>query len=439
MYLVLASFCCSLLLTLLQSNVAVANPLMGDVAAADPSLSAVASNPAAAAFLDRTQISWTPELFKSETIYARYPGFESASLAENGVGSLISMPAFVYKPNARLSIGGYAVPALPIKIDIKKEDLPVMLLGTLNYVDLIAKGGLNGAGQALVGYRVSNSLGIGFNAAYQAVGFTAELIPSDGGSSLADITGSFTTITSNLGFRYEITSKLAVGMSFGLFSQKTTDLKIDSPLLSQGGGAPAPGAGAGSGGGSITSPADNFLLGIEATLSPQNRFLLDMQYARANKNEETFSLVDLKNKKKDVYDTLAVRAGMSLGLTPTNSALVGYRYEPSRLGPGSPGADGTAGFGTIDLVTMFAGFDTLKPYSQYSLGLKMLAGWVVERAERPSKRRSAEVKEKGFYAWEVSFGLVYRIASLGIDENGELPGAYLQKKVFIPATVLRKI
>ena len=81
MYLVLASFCCSLLITLLQSNVAVGDPLMGDVAAADPSLSAVASNPAAAAFLDRTQISWTPELFKSETIYARYPGFESASLA----------------------------------------------------------------------------------------------------------------------------------------------------------------------------------------------------------------------------------------------------------------------------------------------------------------------------------------------------------------------
>ena len=438
MYLVLASLCCSVLLCLFQGGAAIADPLMGDVAAANPSLSAVASNPAAAAFLDRTQVAWSPELFKSETIYARYPGFESASLADNGVGSLLSMPAFVYKPNSRLSIGGYAVPALPIKINIKKENLPVMLLGTLNYVDLLAKGGLKGAGQALVGYRISNSLGIGFNANYQSVGFTAELIPSDGGSSLADITGSFTTITTNLGFRYEISSKLAVGLSFGLFSQKNTDLKIDSPLLDQGGGGAAPGGGSGSGGGSITSPADNFLVGIEASLSPQSRFLLDLQYARANKGEETFSLVDLTNKKRDVYDTLAVRAGMSLGLTPTNSALVGYRYEPSNLGPGSPGPEGTAGFGTIDLVTMFAGFETLRPYSQYSVGLKMLAGWVAERAERSPKKRAAEVKEKGFHAWEVSFGLVYRLASLGIDENGELPGAYLQKKVFIPVTVLRK-
>ncbi len=438
MYLVLASLCCSVLLYFFQSTAVFADPLMGDVAAANASLSAVEANPASAAFLDRTQVSWSPELFKTETIYARYPGFESASLADNGMGSLLSKPAFIYKPNSRLSIGGYAIPPLPIKINIKKENLPVMLLGTLNYVDIVAKGSLKGAGQALIGYRVSNSFGVGVNANFQSVGFNAELIPSDGGDSLADVTGSFTTITSNLGFRYELTSKIAVGFSFGLFSQKSTELKIDSPLMSQAGGA-GPGGNSGSGGGTVTSPADNFLVGIEAALNAQTRFLLDLQYARANKSETTFSLVDLADKKRDVYDTLAVRAGMSLGVTPTNSALVGYRYEPSNLGPGSPGPDGTAGFGTIDLVTMFAGFDTLKPYSQYSLGLKMLAGWVSERSERPSsKKRAAEVKEKGFHAYEISFGLVYRIASLGIDENGELPGAYLQKKTFIPLTVLRK-
>ncbi len=428
-----------MLLYFFHSSAAIADPLMGDVAAANPSLSAVEANPANAAFLDRTQVSWSPELFKSETIYARYPGFESASLAENGMGNLLAKPAFIYRANSRLSFGGYAIPPLPIEIDIKKEKLPVMLLGTLNYVDLIAKGGLKGAGQALVGYRVSSSFGIGINANFQSVGFTAELLPSDGGDKLADITGAFTTINSNLGFRYAINSTFAVGLSFGLFSQKTVDLKIDSPLLQQADGAAQPGGNSGSGGGSVTSPADAFLFGVEASLNPQTRFLLDLQYTRANKEEETFSLVDLTNKKKDVYDTLAVRAGMSLAVTPTNSALVGYRYEPSNLGPGSPGPDGTAGFGTIDLVTMFAGFDTLRPYSQYSLGLKMLAGWVTERPERPAgKKRNVEVKEKGFHAWEISFGLVYRIASLGIDEEGELPGAYLQKKTFIPLTVLRK-
>lgn len=411
-----------------------AEPLMGDASAANPHLTAIEDNPGTAAFLDRSQIAISPEVFKSETLYARYPGFESASLSENGVGNILSKPQFIYKLNSRLALGGYAIPPLGVEIDIKKERLPVVLLGTLNYVDLIAKGRLNGAGQALLAYRVSSGFGVGVNATFESVGFTAELLPSDGGSKLADITGDITKVSSIVGMRYEISSGLAVGLSFGLFSQNNQDLQIDSPLLNQGaGGGEQPGGNSGSGGGSVTNPADSFLVGVEASPSEKLRMLLDLKYTRANTEQETFSLVDLKNKKRDVYDTLAVRAGMSLAVTPTSFGLLGFRYEPSNIGPGSPGEDGTSGFGTIDLVSIFAGFDTLKPYTQYSLGLKMLAGWV---AERSSKKKGAE--PRGFHQWEVSFGLVHRIASLGIDENGELPGAYLHKKTFIPVTVLRK-
>lgn len=410
-----------------------AEPLMGDASAANPHLTAIEDNPGNAAFLDRTQVAFSPEVFKSETVYARYPGFESASLSENGLGNILSKPQFIYKLNSRLAIGGYAIPPLGIEIDIKKERLPVVLLGTLSYIDLLAKGRLNGAAQAMVAYRVSSGLGIGINASYDSVGFDAELVPSDGGSKLADITGDITKINSIVGLRYEMSSAYAVGLSFGLFSQNSQDLKIDSPLLNQGGEGEQPGGDSGSGGGSVSSPADSFLVGVEANFSEQIRMLLDLKYTRANPEQETFSLVDLKNKKRDVYDTLAVRTGMSVALTPTNFGLLGFRYEPSSIGPGSPGDDGTSGFGTIDLVSIFAGFDTLKPYTQYSLGLKMLAGWV---SDRSSKKRGSETR--GFHAWEVSFGLVHRIASLGIDENGELPGAYLHKKTFIPLTVLRK-
>lgn len=408
-----------------------ADPLTGDATAADANIMAIVDNPANAAFLDRTQVGMAPELFKTETLYARYPGYETATLSESGIGNLISKPSFIYKPNARFSLGGYVVPPLGLEIDIKKERLPVMLLGTLNYIDLLAKGRLNGAGQILVGYRASSSLGIGVSASYESVGFNAELVPSEGGDKLADITGNITNVNAKLGLRYEISSAIAVGLSFGLFSQNSQDLQIESPLLSQ---APDSGGDSqGTGGGAVTNPADSFLLGVNAALAPRFRLLADVKYQRASPGQESFSLVDLKNKKRDVYDTVAFRSGVSLGVAPAYNALLGFRYEPASVGPGSPGEDGTAGFGTIDLVSIFAGFDTLRPYYQYSAGLRFNAGWV---AERPSKKKNAP--PQGYHQWETSFGLVYRIASLGVDENGELPGAYLQKKIFIPVTVIRK-
>lgn len=415
---------------------AMADVLTGDVAAADVSIMTINENPGNSAFLDRSQIGFSPEVFKTETLHARYPGFESVTLSESGLGSILSAPSFIYKPNPRFSLGGYALPPLGIEIDIKKRQLPVLLLGTLSYVDLLARGRLNGMGQILVGYRVSPSLGVGISASYQSVGFTAELVPSEGGEKLADLTGDITTVNSTFGVRYEITPVLAVGLSFGLFSQNNQDINVDSLLLSK---ADAGAGSQGSGGGSVTNPADSFLLGGSAAPSATLRLMTDVKYTRANPNSESYSLVDLKNKRRDVHDTLAVRTGAIIGVAPQYSGLLGFRYEPASVGPGSQGEDGTAGFGTIDLVSIFAGFDTLKPYTQYSIGFRMKHGWVSERAER-SKRKSKSAKPpQGYHAWETSFGLVYRLASLGVDENGELPGAYLQKKIFVPVTVVRKL
>jgi hypothetical protein len=221
-----------------------------------------------------------------------------------------------------------------------------------------------------------------------------------------------------------VPGRLAVGAAFGLDNMHSDRLAIESPLLDA---APTAGEAAPEDDGSETSlvnPLNSILVGAQL-VAGRMRLLGDVQYTRANKDQEAFSIVEFKKKRKDVYDTLAVRTGAIFAMTDTGDALVGFRYEPASLGPGSRSGgdgDGAIGFGTQDVVMMFAGFETLTPYWQLGLGARLSFG-----------------RHKTYNAWSVASGLVYRRASLGIDENGEQPGAYLLEKTFVPVTVTYKL
>ena len=60
---------------------------------------------------------------------------------------------------------------------------------------------------------------------------------------------------------------------------------------------------------------------------------------------------------------------------------------------------------------------------------------------KDAERRHEVAKWHGdeAFAYTVSLGLVFRRASLGIDENGEQPGSYLQTKYMVPFTVTARL
>ncbi len=412
---------------------AVADPLVGDVGAAYSTAEAAGTNPANAAFLDRTQASFAPELFKSESLSVRYPGFEPTTLNENGLGGILNggRPGFIYKPSPRFGIGGYFVPPIGIELQIHKQKIPVLILGQQSYIDLDAVGKLDGAGQVIVGYKFTDRLGLGLDLSMQAITFDATLTPSDGGDPLATIKGSQSDINAVIGVRFDvIPAKFSVGVAFGLVNlhKQTTD--IQSPLI----GGADPGAAAKSDGANaqLTTPLNNVIFGFQAGLGTRLHLLADFDYTRVNTEATGFSLVDLKTKRKDLHDTLAVRAGAILGWMDGGNLLVGFRYEPSSIGPGAKGADGSIGFGTMEVVQIFTGFASMAPYWQVATG--------IQRGFSPKSLPKTKKDDgpRGYYQWTVAVGIGYRRSSLGIDENGELPGAYLYTKTFIPASVTYK-
>jgi hypothetical protein len=454
------------LLTLLGAPRAAADPLTGGTAAAVSTAEAADANPANAAFIDRTQFMIAPEIFKQESLQIRYPGFETISQNESGMGSILSFgkPSFIFKLTPRLGIGGYVVPPLGLGTEIKKDKIPIVVLDTLNYVDLAGKGTLDGAGQLVVGYRFTDRFGFGMKASFQSVTFDATLTPSEGGDPLVTIHGEQTSLDVTTGLRYDaVPGRFAVGTAFGLINSSKNKMDVESSLMSATGeGDEGGGGGEGGQGGTaatVANPLNSFLVGIQAGLGSKIRLLADAKYTRANKSEVAFSLVDLKEKPKDVHDTLGARFGAILGITSGANGLVGFRYEPASLGAGSRGDDGLVGFGTTELVQVFAGLGDMTPFWEAALGMQWgfspKAG-EREGGEREGRRGRGEKGEKGekgerergdrgrrppqgYYEWTVSLGVAYRRASLGIDENGELPGAYLYKKTFIPLTVVYKL
>lgn len=423
------------MLSLAAHSVALADPLVGDVGAAYSTAEGANTNPANAAFLDRTQAMFVPEVFKQESLSVRYPGFEPTTVSENGVGSILSggRPSFIWKPNSRFGIGGYMVPPIGIKVDIHKERIPVVVLGQQSYVDIDATGSPDLIGEVILGYKFTDRLGVGLNLSAQSIKFDATLSPSDGGDPLATISGSTSNVSSTLGARYDVMpGRLALGVAFGLVSMAKQDLKIDSPLLSSAGSA----GGDDSGDGTAESvlPLNQITFGFQAGLGSRMRLLADFEYTRADKTSEQFSLVALKKKRRDVHDTLAVRTGLILGMTESANALLGFRYQPASLGAGSAGDDGLAGFGTFEVVQIFAGMQSMVPYWQIAAGFQ--TGFSPKVVARGKKDKDEGAK--GYYQWLVGTGVVYRRASLGIDENGELPGAYLYKKISIPVAITYK-
>jgi hypothetical protein len=429
-----------------------ADPLLGDVGATLGTLDGVAANPANAAFLERTQVGIAPELYRQESLSIRYPGFESVTESDSGLSGPLQLgrPSFIWKPTPRLGLGGYLIPPIGLGLDVHKSRIPVVVLDTQNFVDLDARGELKGAAQFTLGYRFGDRVGFGANASYQKIAYRATLTPSDTNEALATIEAEQSDFDLGIGLRLDLTPGVAaIGVAFGLVNVHAERTTIDSPLIGSLGDGDGDGGSDGANA-SVANPANSFLVGAMLAKPGVFRLFADARYHRVNKTQTGYSIVELKTKTKDLHDTLAASVGAALSVSPQTELLAGARYEPASLGAGSRGEDGTLGFGTTEVVQIFAGLSPLVPYWQIAGGAQFHFDYRQPRAPRAHKERrdgkgKADKAERdappseGYYAWTIGSGLVYRRASLGIDENGEQPGAYLQTRIAIPLTVTRRL
>jgi len=435
-----------LLLTFMIANVGHASDLAGGTAAARPSAKTATTNPAHAAELPRTTFEAAPMLFRSETTRIRYVGSEPIEKSNAGLGSLTSFaPAFIWKVNPRLGVGITEI-LPPISINTEVKDAPINLLGQVNKVNLaveaISRGGLGG----LVGYTVSDRFSIGLKAGFRAYGANIVVTPSEGGAALATIKLVESTFNMEAGFSWEvIEDKVDVGAVAGLFAMKSTKQSIDSPLLGAAGeGAGGPGAGGASSSAGV--PLSGILFGTALRFGENARVYLDIDWRR-NPPSKEFSLVEFREKDRDLYDTVAVRTGIALSVLPNGGALLGgFRYEPSPIGAGGRGADSKSGFGAREVIEMSTGLGELQPYWMIAGGARWNFGKSLrvessdakgsDKAGREGTRSSGRKGERRrgptVTQYSLGGGVAWQKASLGIDENGELPGAFTQTRLSLP-------
>ena len=411
------------------------NDLSGGTGAARSTASTVGMNPANAGFVPRTEISIAPNLFEKNSLKIRYPGFEPIEKSSVGVGDIGSwMPSGVYKVSDNLGIGGYVVPPVTVEREFLKA--PIVILGALDTVDIKAKVSVKGAFGGTFGYAISDSFAFGLQLGYTGYAIEANALPSSGGPTLATIFLESSSFDLKSGFIYEVVQgRFKVGASFGLFEMKKTSTRVDSPLLNAGGGGD--GGGAEKGGQSSSSagiPLNKILVGIAARLGSKMRLYVDVEYNRASPGAKDFSFVELSEKEKDSYSTVSPRIAAEIGLSPKMTFLGSFRYQPSNIGAGGRGEGSKAGYGSREIIGVFTGQEQLTPYWVMSGGMRHEFGRVGGASKGGDSPKGA--KSRSVAKWQLAYGLVYQRGSLGIDENGELPGAYLQTKISVPLEIV---
>ncbi len=410
------------LLSICLAQNARANPLVGSVGGAYPTAESSRINPANAAALERSEFYYAPELYKSEAVRVRYPGFSTTTRSFSGMGLLSpsALPAVIFKIKRDIGIGGFLLPPVPVSVNIEKDRIPVVVLGQPNSVDLKAKGTLLGAGEVTFAKMLNPfSLGVGLN--YAKLGIDATLLAT-GGDTLATVSGTAEVLSVRTGVYSTLPAKrIAFGAAIDVLRSQNLKMKINSPLF------PSDGPGLGGNGESrsvLTDPLAAVLVGARAGLSETWQVMVDLDYKRNPKSQKSYSLVELKEKKRDLYDTLAVRIGQIIAFRAGTSFLAGFRYEPAALGPGGRGEGSKTGFGTIELAQIFTGLTPLTPFYELGFG--------IEKKFSPRGRSSQALKGQ----WAGQFGLTYTKGSAGIGSSGELPGAYLYKKIAVPMAVI---
>ena len=400
-------------------SISQSNPLMGRTASAIPaSIDAAAVNPAQVAAMrnSEAQLSWG---FSSYEYLLRYPRFETHSESKSGLDAF-PLPGVVWKPAPKWGINGLAIP-IRVGKDIEARRLPIVLLGQEQYVDMVGTGALKGLVVVNVGYAFSPMLNFGLGLEYTGVEAGLAIKASNEGNQLT----AFKIDTSNLivktGWVGRVARGITLGFSTGLLKLTTIKTVVDSSLS-----APANPSDDDTDS-QVTEVLNPIRVGASFQVLPKFLFAVDLEYERTNKNQSGFSTVDLKNKPRDVSDTLSVYTGMEFKMRPSLRLLGGFFYEPASVGPGSSDPNGKTGFGFLDLATAL-GEPPSQPQWMAGGGVRYFFGtW--ERLRNIGTDAEKKVIEPRMV---IDAGFLYGETSIGVDQSGEQPGAYLVRRYKIP-------
>jgi|GEM_PF-2171898 len=408
-----------ILATIIGAPATQATPLLGDFGAAINNTEAVVDNPANAGFLPYSSVALTGETFKIESVGARYPGLDPISVNNSGVAIPLTRPGAIVKVTPRFGIGAIVVPPLPIQFDVTKKRLPIVLLNSKFQVDAKIGAELLGYGSFSMGYRIADKFGIGIGGEYGAAKFTAKITESSTSSELASVTGNGALGSLTIGSRLDlIGGRVAIGVAVTALQLLKADVDLKSPLVDTSGEA-----------GNLVKDAtqglnsqqtfSGGLAGIKINVTRRLVMMGELRYTRSDPTQETISLVTFKKQPKDVQDTVAVRTGGIIKVNPRLNLLGGFRWEPSAVGAGTTGAKAKGGYGSLEFLPAAAGIMPLSPFYMVAGGLQL--GLV------PGGRQSGSNNPPWRVVVEGGFTLTE--SSVGIDETGELPGAYYYRKL----------
>ncbi len=396
------------------------NPLLGKTGIAGPaSVDGASLNPAQAADVPRTQVQVQSGI-KYEIYYQRYPGFPTHQSNDLGLYGL-PIPGFVVKPNKRIGLAGFLVP-FPVGTSIERKDLPLIILGQENRIDLVGEGKAKFIATGLVGFSIVDGFSVGFAANYLKAGGVFDLLTSGAAEPLATATADITQMGASIGFKLDV-SRISLGITTRIYSAASTSLTIDSSLqgaLGEGGPAAA---------GAPPKSSDNSFMnpirgGVALELPRRGVVRVEAEYKRAGQREE-FSFVDFSSKPKDTHDTLSAYTGLELPIRANGTILSGFSYEPAEVGAGGQGAEAKAGFGFTDIISGL-GAPPSRPRWSLAAGYRHAFG-------KPADRRGKKDRDEPvIYPFLIEAGVNYGETSIGIPNNGEQPGAYLVRSTGFP-------
>ncbi len=438
----------------LTSTFSLAGPLTMGVSSALPDAQNAQKNPALAGAMEQTEVMAGPSISIQNNFLVRYPDSGTIEKSLGIMGDLTSfIPAFVYKVNPRLGIGITEI-VPPLKLNQKISGVPIVLLRSTQKIDINADVTLRGALGGVIGYRLSDYLSLGAKLNYRSVMIDADVVPEGGGEALAIQHADQTTTTVTVGVLLEpIPNRLSIGLSTKLFESNTSATSVESAFVAQQNSSD----GTGKSTSSATGTFSEFVAGAAYNFSPRKLIAADVDYKAADPDAKEFSMVDYKEKPVDGYARLDFRMTGEWAVSRTASVVGGFALENSGKGAGRRSSDddqGKAGFASTDVIQIYTGQASLVPAQSFMGGMKLyfLNEPKKDAEKKEIVKKEIESKNKGHQrlpekserekspatGWIVGFGIGYRKASLGIDDSGELPGAYQQTRIYIPIEITRR-
>ena len=416
-----------------------ATPLLGDAGVAGNRPEDVAANPANISKVDGNQLSIIYNPYQRSAFTFRNPGHPTERKEQATTGLSVSPGSFTSPENIPLKLSTksesetfgvqfFALPPMPLTRFVKGyklEEIPIIAFNQRESLDAqIDHLYLKGAASIAFAYQISKRIALGVGVNYFAADVGTTLSFSDTGEEFISTDISASQMDGVLGMRVNILpGTLGIGMSTRAYQRTKADVNVESGLLKES-----------IDNGNESEPLDNFRLGFRLGFQ---RILLvsDVEYVKA-KPEQGISLNDFTVKEREVYDTWAPRAGVTYRLNPTTRLLAGGRIQPARYGDGDPGSDGKMGFGGMDVTMVAVGTQALTPYKQYGGGVEVDLLKKEAKVKRKRKGQSQEVISRSRYSLTIGMGAVYKEAARGIDETGDVPGAYTQRTFTVPINLI---